>query len=126
MPDTTTTRRPGSPARLSAPRHAAATRCKKMETKAQSAHHDAPNSDWDSLRRGDHILVNDVLPLISGCGPPPSSSSTPAASRHDIAARYTDGLDGGLLVRPDRFGAHSDPVTAAADGWPRDEASAAE
>ena len=45
--------------------------------------------------------------------------------RDDIAARYTDGPDAGRLVRPGRFATHPDPLTTAADGWRRAEASAA-
>jgi hypothetical protein len=72
---------------------------------------------WDSLRRGDRVLVHDpttphrglragVVVLVDETGP-----------RRDVAVRYTDGADTGLVVRPSRFATHSVPLTDAAECW---------
>ena len=62
---------------------------------------------WDSLRRGDHILVHD-------------------ASRPDLGLRaaevvlidtQADGGDAGPVVRPGRFAVHVDPVGEETACW---------
>ncbi len=80
---------------------------------------------WDSLRRGDHVLVHDatapdlglrsgIVTLVDATGP-----------RRDVAVRYTDGSDVGRVVRPGRFATHPDPLTDAAACWRCAEANAA-
>ena len=51
---------------------------------------------WDSLRRGDHVLVHDVeRRRPRAAARPSSSSSTPRRGGHDVAVRYSDGVDAG-------------------------------
>jgi len=80
---------------------------------------------WDSLRRGDHILVHDVGTADLGLRPAIVEPVDSSRGRRDIAARFTDGPDAGRLVRPGRFATHPDPLTGAAGCWRCAEASAA-
>jgi hypothetical protein len=80
---------------------------------------------WDSLRRGDHILVHDVRAVDLGLRPAIVELVDSSGPRRDIAARYTDGTDAGRLVRPGRFAIHPDPLTGAPDCWRCVEAAAA-
>ena len=80
---------------------------------------------WDSLRRGDHILVHDVHTTDLGLRPAIVELVDTSGPRRDIAARYTDGPDVGRVVRPGRFASHPDPLTGAADCWRCAEAAAA-
>jgi hypothetical protein len=72
---------------------------------------------WDSLRRGDHVLVHDARAFDLGLRPAVVASVDTAGPRHDVAVRYSDGPDVGRLVRPGRFATHSDPLGYAADCW---------
>ena len=72
---------------------------------------------WDSLRRGDHILVHDVHAVDLGLRPAIVELVDSSGPRRDIAARYTDGADAGRVVRPGRFASHPDPLTDEADCW---------
>jgi|SRR5215213_2122106 len=64
---------------------------------------------WDSLRRGDHIVVHDAaradlklrsadVVLLDTRGPDTTSPC------------YNDGPDAGRVVRPGRFAVHADPL----------------
>jgi hypothetical protein len=70
---------------------------------------------WDSLRRGDHILVHDVRSVELGLRPAVVELGLRPAvvelvdstgPRRDIAVRYIDGPDAGRVVRPGRFASH--------------------
>ena len=80
---------------------------------------------WDSLRRGDRVLVHDVDASDLGLRPAVVELVDASGSRRDLAVRYTDGPDAGRLVRPGRFATHLDPVDDAADCWRCGEARAA-
>ena len=80
---------------------------------------------WDSLRRGDHILVHDVRTADLGLRPAvvelvdssgPDATSPPATP--------TDPTPAGSFA-PAASRSHPDPVTGAADCWRCAEASAA-
>jgi hypothetical protein len=81
---------------------------------------------WDSLRRGDHILFHDagtadltlrpaVVALVDSTG------------RREVAVRCADGPDAGRVVRPGRFASHIVPLADAdvAACWRCTDASAA-
>jgi hypothetical protein len=68
---------------------------------------------WDSLRRGDHILVHDVGSADLGLRPAIVELLDSTGPRRDIAVRYTDGPDAGRVVRPGRFASHPAPLTDA-------------
>ena len=80
---------------------------------------------WDSLRRGDHILVHDVHAKDLGLRPAVVELVDSTGSRRDIAARFTDGPDAGTVVRPGRFATHPDPLDGDGDCWRCDERAAA-
>jgi hypothetical protein len=80
---------------------------------------------WDSLRRGDHILVHDVHAPDLGLRPAVVELVDSSGPRHDIAARYVDGPDAGTMVRPGRFATHFDPLEGDTDCWRCDERIAA-
>ena len=65
---------------------------------------------WDSLRRGDHILVHDVDSAELRLRPAVVQLVDSTGPRRDVAVRYTDGPDAGRLVRPGRFASHHDPL----------------
>jgi len=79
---------------------------------------------WDSLRRGDHILVHDVRAPDLGLRPAIVELVDSTGSHRDIAVRYTDGADVGRVVRPGRFAVHPDPLIAEDDCWRCDEPAA--
>ena len=68
---------------------------------------------WDSLRRGDHILVHDRGAPDLGLRPAIVALVDSTGPRRDVAVRYTDGPDAGRLVRPGRFAIHHAPLTDA-------------
>ena len=72
---------------------------------------------WDSLRRGDRILVHDRARSDLGLRPAEVVLVDTTGGRHDIGARLTDGDDAGRVVRPGRFAVHHDPVDSPADCW---------
>jgi len=72
---------------------------------------------WDSLRRGDHILVHDVSRPDLGLRPADVVMVDTSRSGNDLAVRYTDGADAGLVVRPGRFASHFDPVSEQDACW---------
>jgi hypothetical protein len=79
---------------------------------------------WDSLRRGDHVLVHDVRTAELGLRPAVVVLIDSSGIRRDVAVRYTDGPDAGWVVRPGRFATHRDPLTGSADCWRCAEAKA--
>ena len=79
---------------------------------------------WDSLRRGDHVLVHDPLTVDLGLRPAIVELVDTDGSRSDVAVRYSDGPDAGRVVRPGRFATHPDPVRDVADCWRCSEARA--
>jgi hypothetical protein len=72
---------------------------------------------WDSLRRGDHLLVHDVRSPHLGLRPAVVELVDSSGGRHEVAMRYTDGPDAGRVVRPGRFATHPDPLLDTADCW---------
>ena len=71
---------------------------------------------WDSLRRGDLVLVHDAA------GPTCADAGRHRSRRHptgrpDVPVRYTDGADAGEVVRPGRFATHFDPLDDEGDCW---------
>jgi hypothetical protein len=68
---------------------------------------------WDSLRRGDHILVHDPGCADLGLRPAVVELVDSTGPRRDVAVRYSDGLDAGRVVRPGRFASHHDPLADA-------------
>ena len=72
---------------------------------------------WDSLRRGDHILVHDAARPDLGLRSADVVMVDTTRRGHDLAVRYTDGGDAGLVVRPGRFASHFDPVSDEAACW---------
>jgi hypothetical protein len=72
---------------------------------------------WDSLRRGDHVLVHDARCADLGLRPAVVTLIDAAGSRRDIAVRYSDGPDAGRVIRPGRFAIHTDPVSDVSDCW---------
>jgi hypothetical protein len=80
---------------------------------------------WDSLRRGDHILVHDVHAPDLGLRPAVVELVDSSGPRRDIAARYTNGPDVGTVVRPGQFATHPVPLDRDADCWRADERIAA-
>ena len=76
---------------------------------------------WDSLRRGDLVLVHDAAARDLGLRPAVVALVDTAGGLHDVAVRYTDGPDAGLVVRPGRFATHPDPLSGTADCWRCDE-----
>ena len=79
---------------------------------------------WDSLRRGDRILVHDAGAADLGLRPAVVVLVDSSGPRRDIAARYSDGPDAGRVVRPGRFASHADPINDAAACWRCTEAIA--
>ena len=79
---------------------------------------------WDSLRRGDHVLVHDVGAADLGLRPAVVELVDTGGASHDVAVRYSDGPDAGRVVRPGRFATHPDPIMDAADCWRCAEAQA--
>jgi hypothetical protein len=79
---------------------------------------------WDSLRRGDHVLVHDVRTADLGLRPAVVELVDTGGSHHDVAVRYSDGPDAGRIVRPGRFATHPDPLSDAVDCWRCAEAQA--
>jgi hypothetical protein len=79
---------------------------------------------WDSLRRGDRLLVHDAAAADLGLRPAVVVLVDTAGAHHDVAVRYTDGPDAGRVVRPGRFATHPAPLGATADCWRCDEALA--
>jgi hypothetical protein len=73
--------------------------------------------EWDSLRRGDHVLFHDAAAPDLGLRPGIVALVNAIGRRRDIAVRYTDGPDAGRVVRPGRFATHLDPLTDAAGCW---------
>ena len=82
---------------------------------------------WDSLRRGDHLLVRDVGSPDPGLRPAVVELVDSSHGGRDIAVRYTNGPDAGRVVRPGRFATHPDPLADAdlAASWRWIEATAA-
>ena len=72
---------------------------------------------WDSLRRGDHVLVHDAARADLGLRPGDVMLVDTRPSGHDVAVRFTDGPDSGQVVRPGRFATHFDPVDDAGTCW---------
>jgi hypothetical protein len=72
---------------------------------------------WDSLRRGDHVLVHDAEQPDLGLRPADVTFVDTSPTGHDIAVRYTDGVDAGRVVRPGRFAAHPDPISDQDACW---------
>jgi hypothetical protein len=72
---------------------------------------------WDSLRRGDHVLVHDARSTDLGLRPAVVVLVDSARSRHDVAVRYSDGPDAGRVVRPGRFATHPDPLGGSPECW---------
>ena len=72
---------------------------------------------WDSLRRGDRVLVHDPLTVDLGLRPATVELVDTGGSRPDVAVRYSDGPDAGRVVRPGRFAIHPDPLRDTADCW---------
>ena len=72
---------------------------------------------WDSLRRGDLVLVHDVRTPDLGLRPAVVELVDTGGSRRDVAVRYSDGPDAGRVVRPGRFATHADPLTDTASCW---------
>ncbi len=79
---------------------------------------------WDSLRRGDRVLVHDAGSADLGLRPAVVEFVDTTGSRPDIAVRYSDGPDAGRVVRPGRFATHADPLDDVADCWRCSEAQA--
>ena len=79
---------------------------------------------WDSLRRGDHVIVHDAGTPDLGLRPAVVAVVDRAGSRRDIAVRYADGPDAGRVVRPGRFATREDPVADTACCWRCAEAQA--
>ncbi len=71
---------------------------------------------WDSLRRGDHVLVHDPAKPDLGLRPG-VVTLVDATGRRDVAVRYTDGPDAGRIVRPGRFAIHPDPLSDVNACW---------
>lgn len=80
---------------------------------------------WDSLRRGDRILVHDAGSSDLRLRPAVVVLVDTAGDRRDVAVRYSDGPDAARVVRPGRFAIHPDPLGDAADCWRCGEARAA-
>lgn len=76
---------------------------------------------WDSLRRGDRILVHDAAQPHLGLRPAEVVFPHTAASGDDVGARYSNGPDAGTVVRPGRFAVHFDPITDESACWRCDE-----
>jgi hypothetical protein len=72
---------------------------------------------WDSLRRGDLVLVHDLAETDLHRRPGVVVLVDTLAAGHDVAVRYTDGADAGLVVRPGRFATHFDPLDGEGDCW---------
>ena len=53
---------------------------------------------WDSLRRGDHVLVHDAAQPDLGLRPGDVMFVDTRPSGHDVAVRYTNGSDTGRVV----------------------------
>ena len=81
--------------------------------------------EWDSLRRGDHVLVHDAATLDLRVRPGIVALVDATRRRRDVAVRYTDGADAGRVVRPGRFAMHYDPLTDARGCWRCAEAKTA-
>jgi hypothetical protein len=80
---------------------------------------------WDSLRRGDHVLVHDVRRADLGLRPGVVELVDTGGGRHDVGVRYSDGVDAGRVVRPGRFATHPDPRVDDGDCWRCAEVQAA-
>jgi hypothetical protein len=72
---------------------------------------------WDSLRRGDRILVHDPKRADLGLRPAEVAYVEAPRSGHRVGVRYTSGTDTGRVVWPSRFAAHFDPVSEQEDCW---------
>ena len=79
---------------------------------------------WDSLRRGDHVLVHDGREANLGLRPAVVERVDRRGPHYDVAVRYSDGPDRDRVVRPGRFAIHPDPLRDAADCWRCAEAQA--
>ena len=72
---------------------------------------------WDSLRRGDHILVHDPATVDLHLRPAEVVLVDTRGRGHDVGVRWTDGAGPDRVVRPGRFAAHFDPITNEPDCW---------
>jgi hypothetical protein len=72
---------------------------------------------WDSLHRGDRVLVHDARSADLALRPAVVVLVDAAGSRRDVAVRYSDGPDVGRVVRPGRFAIHTDPLSDSAACW---------
>jgi hypothetical protein len=72
---------------------------------------------WDSLRRGDHILVHDSAQQDLDLRPAVVVLVDASRRGHRLAVRYTDGPDRGHVVRPGRFATHFDPISDETACW---------
>ena len=79
---------------------------------------------WDSLRRGDHVLVHDATTPDLRLRPGIVVLVDATGTRRDVTVRYTAGADTGRVVRPGRFATHLDPLADAAGCWRCSEAKA--
>ena len=79
---------------------------------------------WDSLRRGDHVLVHDAATADLTLRPGTVEMVDGGRRHRDVAVRYTDRSDAGRVVRPGRFATHIAPLADTAECWRcRDAAS---
>jgi hypothetical protein len=79
---------------------------------------------WDSLRRGDHVLVHDVTTPDLRLRPGIVVLVDTTGPRRDVAVRYTAGANTERVVRPNRLATHVDPLADAAACWRCTEATA--
>jgi hypothetical protein len=79
---------------------------------------------WDSPRRGDHVLVHDATTPDLGLRPGIVVLVDAPGTRRDVAVRYTAGTDTERVVRPGRFATHREPLADAAGCWRCSEAKA--
>jgi hypothetical protein len=79
---------------------------------------------WNSLRRGDHVLVHDASTPDLGLRPGVVVLVDATGPRRDVAVRYSDGTDTGRVVRPGRLATHPDPLIDASQCWRCAEAKA--
>ena len=72
---------------------------------------------WDSLRRGDRILVHDASRPDLGLRSAEVVLIDTRADGSAVGVRYSDGGDAGRVVRPGRFAVHVDPVSEETRCW---------
>jgi len=72
---------------------------------------------WDSLRRGDRLLVHDAATPHLGLRPAEVVCLDTTPTGYDVGVRYTDGADAGTVVRPGRFAVHFDPISDESACW---------